>query len=754
MADEQSYQSAIKEASSAAWDQDWTRAIKAYTQALQVKPNDPQAMTGLGLSLLETGKYAESLEIYERVSQLVPGDPLAHEKMASIFELTGKQGEAAAEYLRVGELYYARKDIDSAVLNWKRAAQLNADLPKPHMRLAVFYERSPETINEAMVEYIETARLFQEYEQISKAEQTLQRAMKMDPTNLDVRNALADLKRGISIQRSSQYEMPEESVGPQPVQQAGDDDLDIDTEERGRPPADEGARHAMGLLAEIVWSGEVPPRALDPLLKAIDLHQLGDIGGAIASYSAAFQAGLDHPALRINLGLLYYHASQFRDSISLLSGAAQSPDYAIAANQTLALAHLAMSNMTKAAEHAVFALRDIDRQLNGGQTDQAGYDRLLGGLANRSGDELRDIARAITTYMDDPNWRKKFLAAFAGYAEQGKDSYVSDLMELIIEGGRPVLAEIMNRVQHYIDGEKLDLAHHEIHYALEKSPDFLPAHRAIADILVKTGKAQDAAVKLNFVAETYLIRGNADKAADLFSEAVEIWPADLDARRRVLAMLKQQGRVDEAVKQYADLADLYYTLMADQQAATKIYNEGLEYARTNKRMTSPQVVSILRALADLSAQQLDWRQAIQYYDQILKIAPDDEPTALALVDLHFQMGETPKAMSELDKFMRNMVTRGQVDKVISTLEEQVRRYPNQLPLRQRLAQVYEHQGRIPDAIAQMDTIGELLLDAGNYAGAADTIRKIIAFNPPDIEQYRQLLQQVEEQVTNSAAGGS
>ena len=73
----------------------------------------------------------------------------------------------------------------------------------------------------------------------------------------------------------------------------------------------------------------------------------------------------------------------------------------------------------------------------------------------------------------------------------------------------------------------------------------------------------------------------------------------------------------------------------------------------------------------------------------------------------------------------------------------MRRRPEEIPLRQRLAEVYRQQGRQQDAITQMDALGELQLDAGQLDAAAATIRKIVAMGPPDIDGYRQLLAQLE-----------
>ena len=93
MADRKAYQAAMREAASAAWDQDYQRAIALYQQALEIIPDDAQALAGLALSLMEIGQQAEALKAYGRVSQLVPNDPLPLEKIALILE--GIQGPAA-----------------------------------------------------------------------------------------------------------------------------------------------------------------------------------------------------------------------------------------------------------------------------------------------------------------------------------------------------------------------------------------------------------------------------------------------------------------------------------------------------------------------------------------------------------------------------------------------------------------------------------------------------------------------------------
>ncbi len=743
MADQDAYQVAMKEAASAAWDRDWNHAIEAYQRALQHAPEDPQALAGLALGLMENRRYDESLKAYERVSQLVPSDPLPHEKMAEIYSLTGKMGEAAKRHFAVAELYFARKDIGRAIANWELAISLDANLAQAYMRLASIYEKDKRTHENAIYAYLGLARLLQQHNQKPRAEQALQRAMRIDPTNSDIRAAMDDLRHGSPIQTVAMPRQPTQAKqAASPARLEEDEAALLEEEVHKRTPADEAARYAMGVLADLVWSGEVPSAAQTPLVQAIDLHQIGEAEGAITAYGQALQAGLDHPALRFNLGLLHAYTRQHDQANEYLSQVTSNDEYAMASNLMLGQSYLNRGEVLQAARYLVQALQWADQQLNVGQIDAGGYERILAGLSGQDEKQLTELSKGLSIYLDDTDWQPKLRDTLAGYAQQGKSSYVPDLVELAIEGGRPEMTQLMESIDNYMARNALRMAMEDTHYAIEKSPDYLPAHRRMADILIRDGRTQDAAVKLNLIANTYLIRGNVDKATDLFAEVIRLWPADVAARQRVIDMMKGQERIGDVLHHYAELGDLYYRLMADPERAITVLNEASAYAE-EKKAEPQQTVPILKALADIESQRLNWRKALAYYDKVIAAAPDDEDAALAVVDLNFQLNQSKQAVAALDNFMRYCITHGQANRVVATLEKQVRRRPNESGLRQRLAEVYRQQKRTQEAIAQMDALGELLLDAGRIEEAADTIRKIIELNPPDVEGYQQLLKELE-----------
>ncbi|GAB4468034.1 MAG: hypothetical protein Kow00124_01760 [Anaerolineae bacterium] len=743
MADK-SFQAAMREAADAAWDKDWPRAVEAYSQAVRANPNDPQALAGLALSLMGVGRYQEALQVYDRVSKLVPGDPLPHEKIAEIYERLGRRQEAARKHLAIGELYFARRDVKRAIPSWENAARLNPDLPQPHARLASVYEQDEKKHKLAVLALLYFARTMQQIGDTKHAEQALLRAQKLAPINPDVRDALATLKAGGVLERieSPEYPPPPSRPITRPLE-ALDDEEEVEEHEAPLAPVDDAIRASMGVLADMLFSGEAVPEKAQPLLlQALQAHQTGDVGTALHFYSQAQKARFEHPNLTLLIGMLQAVLGAHDDAFKTLSRFTPPPDYHIAAQLALGQLHLQMGRPAEAARTLVEALIEADRMFNQGQVDEGGYQRLLDNLAGQAPEQQAELARALAFYLDDPRWRTKLQDSLDGYAARDKISYVTDLIELILEGGRPEIAEVMQRIDSYTMRGMLTMAKEEAHYAIEYAPDYLPVHARLADILIKEGRLREAATKINLVATAYQMRGNEDKAADLFAQVIEIWPADMAARTKVIEMLKAQGRTVEALRQYADMGEACHRMLADTDKAVQVYTEAYEYGR--RHQVDPQyVVPILKAMADIEMQHLNWQKALAHYLQVYQMAPDDGEAANEVVNLYFQLGDPVKAVHVLDTYLRYCLSHGDTARLVSTLERQVRNHPNEIALRQRLADVYVQQKRIAEAVAQLDALGELYLDAGRLEEAKTTIRRVIALNPPDVDGYQRLLQQLE-----------
>src|SRR5215218_5803954 len=137
----EAYEQAMNSGHNAAWDQEWGMAVASYGRAIQEFPEDPEAHIHLGLGLLEMGRLEDALKVYTRAHQLGPDDPIPLEKSADVLERMGRLKEAAQQYINVAEIYFSQKDLDKTIGNWERATRLTPGLVTIHAKLAQIRER-------------------------------------------------------------------------------------------------------------------------------------------------------------------------------------------------------------------------------------------------------------------------------------------------------------------------------------------------------------------------------------------------------------------------------------------------------------------------------------------------------------------------------------------------------------------------------------------------------------------------------------
>ena len=215
---------------------------------------------------------------------------------------------------------------------------------------------------------------------------------------------------------------------------------------------------------------------------------------------------------------------------------------------------------------------------------------------------------------------------------------------------------------------------------------------------------------------------------------------DVKLHRSLIDLLQGKERWDEVLDQHIDLADAYYQL-GDLEAARATYQAAIQLA---ERVNSPaeKTIRILHRLGDIDVSMFDLRQAMRTYEQIRRLDPNDERARRMLVDLNYRLNDPVSAVRELDGLLRVYARQRRAGQIIKVLEEQVTRYPQDMALRSRLAAVYRQTGSIDKAVEQLDSLAELQLEAGLHNDALVTIRRIIALNPPQVNDYRRLLKQL------------
>ena len=737
------YEKAMNAGHNAAWDQQWDRAIAAYGRAIQEFPEDPDAHRSLGLALLQARRLEEALKVYTRAHQLAPDDPIPLEKSADVLERMGRLREAAQQYVKVADIYIGQRDLDKAIGNWERATHLTPGLIQIHAKLATAYERTGET-KKAIREYLTLAFNFQRVNDTEKAIQAVQRALRLDRDNAQALNTLQALQSGTLLQAP-----PVEKKQPAAEQRHDAFDIKPITTERevgeadARGPIGEAEEEALTELASFVFEGGALDTGSAHTIKAIELHRQGEVKAALQAYQQALEARFSHPAIFFCLGVLLLQQKKYKEALELFPQALESPKLAAGVHHGLGQAYMALNKPVQASQHLVETLRLVDLSLaiNIEEQEQlsAVYHDLQSSLARSDKDQLVAMNERFFSLLTGADWKQRVAETRRQLEETARTEGVTSLVEQLAEGGEE-LTQSVARIDRYIREGYLTLAMDEAHYAVQIAPTYLPIHLRIAQILLAENRLQEANAKFRLVAETYLIRGQTDRAAQILTEVLQAAPMDLAIRNSLLDLLKKEERWDEVLEQYIDMADAYYQL-ADFDMARDTYAEAYRLAE-RLSANAEKVVHILHRMADIDVTRMDLRQAVRTYEQIKAMSPQDERARKALMDLNYRLNNRVEAIKELDELMRLYARQRRPDLIAQVLEEQVALYPNEMALRSRLAALYAHIGRREEAVEQLDALGELQLDAGMHAAAAGTIRQIIALNPPGIEDYKRLLSQL------------
>ena len=752
MADRARYEQALSRGHSYSWDQQWQEAVEEFEAALAELANEPAPYAGLGMAYSELGQLEEALESYKQAARYSKGDIIYLRQVAEVQEQLARNEDAGQTYLAIGEIQRRRGAEDEAVINWHRAAQLSPNLLGARQRLAHYYTRQGQT-RAAIIEYLAVARLYQARKDVERALKTCRSALNLDPRNAELLTAIERLEHGEELVAPHRSEAPlalgvelQETVDQMAPGENGRGEQQAAT----ASPVQNARRMAMEQLAEELFEEEEQPSDAarkmerDALIsQALDAQTHGQINEAISYYEQALDAGVTGPAAHFNLGLLYQVRLRFEDAIREFEKVVNDPRYRLASHFALGESYRARGQIDRAVEHFITVLQIVD--LSTVQHNQADrlielYENLADSLQTRGEPEkATEFANALVEFLSHRGWEdkvrdaRKRLDALSG-------SRMMILGDILTAGSARVL-EALYLSQEYARRQMVDTAIEEVYRAIAISPDYLPAHIQLGELLASDARTEAATAKFSAVADTFRMRGDESSAVNMYERVVAISPFDLSIRARLVDLLKRRGQIDRALEHYLAMGEAYYQL-AQVEKARETYTEALKLAPRGSSESSWRA-RLLRQIGDIDLQRFDWRRALAAYRELRQLDPDDERTAMTLVDLYYKLGQPAYAVHELDQYLKYLVSSGRSSKVVGILEDMATRYPAEPPLVYRLVRLHLAQGRQEEAIARLDALGESQLDAGQNAEAIATITRIVQLKPPDVARYRQLLKQLQ-----------
>lgn len=741
------FEEALQKAHDYAWAERWDEAVREYERAVAEFPDHQSTRLNLGMAYLQSGRPTEALAQYQQAAALAPDDPLPLDKIAALQQQAGDLQAAAQTYARLAQLWERAHSAGQALAVWQRVVALTPGDAAAHRSIAENQMRLRRA-DDAVAEYLLAARLFRNQGSIEEAAQCCDEALALHPYSDAARALRESLSVGRPRDKAGEIiagEEAEESPLSAAVQLATSRLAARVFEEQAQ---DSGPRDLAAFTAAeraVAVSADERRKQLGLILgQAIDYQTRGVLDRAIVAYRRALEQGGEDLDIRFNLGILCYKAAVFEEAIQHLQRTADVPEYALATCFALAQCHRAQGQIEDALENYVKLLHLLDRESGKVRADD--FLQLYQSLMGSQG-KIRDRERAVafvdamTHLLTGKDWRQRLDRVREQMGQLATGDVLVSLAEIVEVQGSDKMLEGMQRSRQYL-AQNLPLAAIEECYAmLELAPNYLPVHAQLAEVLLNQDKVEQAVAKYEMVASTYQIRGDIAQAIGVYQRILDISPLHMAARAKLISLLTSRGQSDEALAEYVAMAQAYYQL-AQPDKMLETYQEALTLAARSPGTRNWPLV-ILKGMADVYMQRLDWNRAANVYQEIKRLDANDDSAQLTLIDLHYRSGQRQRAEAELDELVDRYRQQERLAEALQALRGLVESYPAEAGVSGRLARLLFESGQKEEAVAELDRLGEQQLEQGRLQDAIVTVRQIIALNPQNLSAYQQLLRQLE-----------
>ncbi len=753
---QENYLHAMRQGHSAAWDQRWDQAARYYREALAEIPEDYLALNSLGLALMEEGNYEDALQVYRKAAKRSPEDPAPQENMAKIYEAQNRIEEAVLLSFQAADLYLKARNADRAVQNLQRVSAYRPQNMRAHTQLAVIYERIGR-LPSAVKEYLAAASISQHQGDAQTARQMVEYALRIQPNNQEAITSFERIRSGKLLPVYQQSK-----TGP--FGKIGQRDKNRQREPF-RDPIEEANHYALGIIADLVLDpSETNPLfqsihiaenptvevseadrtvALNHLLASVEAHSRGRSVQAASEAEKAIKAGASHPAVYYLLGFLLYKSDLDR-AMQALSRSAIDDRLALASELLMGTILEEQQNYELAVDSYLKAMYNADTTTLPPEMAaplRIQYRQISDQIVKMQDEEkMRFLCRSINVQLMRRGWRQQVSSVRHLLPTASPEAPPNALVMLMMLPNSEQIVTGLSRAQRLINTNALLPALEELYFDLQMAPTEPLLHELIATLMVKREHPDAAIEKYLLISKKYELIGDLNQAVRVLTQAQQLSPTNLAIHQRLIELLFALDRREDAIKQYLDLAETYYR-MADLDKARATYLNVLRLSQKNETNKTWNI-EVLKRVADIDLQRLDWRQALRIFDQIRTLDPEDMETRASLVELNYRLAQDAAAISELDSAVTYYDQNNNIPTAMRMVSSLIAIRPENKDLQDRLFAVSRRVKNMTDAIALLDSYADELLENKNKAAAIVHLETIIALGPPNTMEYRKVLEQL------------
>ena len=692
------YDRAMEQSREAARLKHWDESLKQAVRALHEFPQDSDARSSAAVALFNTGKYPQALQVFEELRGSDTNNPFFLEYIARVHEQMSNRLAAIGAYRQLADLQQSRRLLPRAVDAIQDVLRLQPDAEEDRVRLARMLEEVGNR-TAAVAEYMQLASHLQAQGKLDEANSYAEQALRLDPSHREAKEFIGSLHAAMAeaadaavthisnepmamplptagmtgALRSQQFALEKVVALAQEAQQAGDMDTAVAHYERAVQGGFDRSDvfYSLGLL----YQERGDQRKAADMLQ----HAAHDPEYALSAHYALGTAYKE-------LGQLQQAAQEFEHTLRLVDlqsiGKAESEDL-IQMFESAASIYTELNDVARAAS-LYSTLANFFQGKRWGKELADGFRRKAKELTDRNMfAKLRLLGTGALTAPEPPppaaevalaevepmpeTWGKirpitdflrpsqasesnrqpsaaittapavnplHTLDALPTLPQQEAPHFVP-LTKLDTSGADETIARYVQTSEKYVEQGLILAALDLCMEVIRLNPDYLPIHLRMGEIYERDGRLEDALAKYQLLIDTYTIRGEGQRAIDVYHRLIELSPDTTNARTKLADLLKQAGRTDEALEQSLLVANAYFRIGQTNKALEE-YRQMLQWAPKSARLHAQYGQALLK-LERYEAALGEFRHALEFdQSDVVGIARINMTLAL--------MGEQPVAV--------------------------------------------------------------------------------------------------------------
>jgi len=279
---------------------------------------------------------------------------------------------------------------------------------------------------------------------------------------------------------------------------------------------------------------------------------------------------------------------------------------------------------------------------------------------------------------------------------------------------------------------------------LKTDPEDPPLNLHLLELYKKTGDTPQIISQIQRLIELYKKREQLETVAEYQEELIKYDPENIDFRTSLVDTLLALEEKERAISQLIDLAELHmkYELIDD---AEKVYNRILTIQPENQdvyrrmialnrnRGTMEEAIEITKSLAGIQHKAEDTAAAIETLKEIFEFDAMNVDIHRRIIALHREIDQVDEAIEMYLALYDILQNTGTMEEATQALSEAIGLKPEDTQLRKKLITAYIQAGENEKAIAEYFQVCHIHTESKRYQEALNTLAEILEHDPGNIQ---------------------